>query len=73
MYPASQPFPESRNLIGNGEDSKQDGKAICRQSRSRQVKTTSVNGNSYPKKTKQVSSNGRKLKFYQVSFGIEML
>ena len=50
MYPASQPFPESRNLIGNGEDSKQDGKAICRQSRSRQVKTTSVNGNSYPKK-----------------------
>ena len=49
MYPASQPFPESRNLIGNGEYSKQDVKAICRQSRPRQVKTTTVNGNSYPK------------------------
>ena len=49
MYPASQPFPRSKNLIGNGEDSKQDGKAICRQSGPRQVKTTSVNGNSYPK------------------------
>ena len=49
MYPASQPFPESRNLIGNGEDSEQDVKAICRQLRPRQVKTTTFNGNSYSK------------------------
>ena len=32
-----------------------------------------LNGNSYPKETKQVSSNGRKLKCYQVSFWTELL